>query len=137
MPKAGGGYIYLREAYGDKVAFLNGWSSFLVSVSGSNVSLAIAWVTLIAGLIPLSALGIKILAALVIIGLSVVNILGVKVGSFIQNILIVAKLIPILIIILLDFSMEEQRFMDQLVTSSSSSDVSLFTIAAFAIMALL
>lgn len=41
MPKAGGGYIYLREAYGDKVAFLNGWSSFLVSVSGSNVSLAI------------------------------------------------------------------------------------------------
>lgn len=65
------------------------------------------------------------------------NILGVKVGSFIQNILIVAKLIPILIIILLDFSMEEQRFMDQLVTSSSSSDVSLFTIAAFAIMALL
>lgn len=101
------------------------------------MSLAIAWVTLIAGLIPLSALGIKILAALVIIGLSVENILGVKVGSFIQNILIVAKLIPILIIILLDFSMEEQRFMDQLVTSSSSSDVSLFTIAAFAIMALL
>ena len=42
MPKAGGGYVYLREAYGERVAFMSGCSNFILGSSGSIAALAVA-----------------------------------------------------------------------------------------------
>src|SRR5437016_10829368 len=39
FPQAGGQYVYLREAYGDFVAFLYGWMIFTVSVAGTIAAL--------------------------------------------------------------------------------------------------
>ena len=54
MPKAGGGYVYLREAYGERVAFMSGFSNFILGSSGSIAALAVAFPEAIASLVPLS-----------------------------------------------------------------------------------
>src|ERR671910_2155330 len=43
LPFAGGDYIYIREAYGRLMAFLSGWSSFLVTFSGAIAFLAVGF----------------------------------------------------------------------------------------------
>ncbi|HQF98848.1 MAG TPA: amino acid permease, partial [Candidatus Aminicenantes bacterium] len=43
MPEAGGVYVYLREAYGSAVAFLFGWTLFLVIDTGAIATLAVAF----------------------------------------------------------------------------------------------
>ena len=98
MPRSGGMYVYLREAYGPLVAFLQGWTSFWVSASGSISALAVGLALYFSTFYPLSGFAIKIFAVVVIIFLTVINCLGVKLGSIIQNIFMMGKLIPILLI---------------------------------------
>src|SRR5206468_8796675 len=43
MPRAGGVYIFLREAYGSSIAFLYGWTLFLVIQTGTIAAVAIAF----------------------------------------------------------------------------------------------
>src|SRR5262245_10465076 len=43
LPRAGGPYVYLREAYGSLPAFLFGWTEFLVVRTGSSAALAAAF----------------------------------------------------------------------------------------------
>lgn len=105
MPRSGGGYIYLREAYGPLVAFLSGWTGFLVSASGSISALAVGLATYFSAFYPLSPWGIKIFAIAVIIILTVINCMGVKLGSIVQNIFMLGKLIPILLITVLGLIM--------------------------------
>jgi APA family basic amino acid/polyamine antiporter len=42
FPDSGGQYVYLREAYGDLVAFLYGWMLFTIANAGSIAALAVA-----------------------------------------------------------------------------------------------
>jgi APA family basic amino acid/polyamine antiporter len=44
-PEAGGGYVYLREAYGSAVAFMYGWMAFLVMDPGLTAALAVGLAT--------------------------------------------------------------------------------------------
>lgn len=100
MPRAGGAYVYLSEAYGPIVGFLSGWTSFFVGASGSIAALAVAFATYFSALVPLSALAIKLLAAGVIVFLTVINALGVRLGGKVQNFFMVAKLLPIVVLII-------------------------------------
>src|SRR4029077_21241729 len=43
MPRAGGGYVFLREAYGRSIGFLYGWTLFLVIQTGTIAAVAIAF----------------------------------------------------------------------------------------------
>lgn len=86
MPKAGGGYVYLREAYGERVAFMSGFSNFILGSSGSNAALAVAFSTSIASMVPgsffaESGLTQKGLAIGMIVLLTVVNIFGIKLAA--------------------------------------------------------
>lgn len=105
MPRSGGAYIYLREAFGPLVGFLSGWTGFWVSCSGSISALAVGFATYFSKVFPMSAWGIKTLAIVVIIFLTIINIVGVKFGSWVQNIFMIAKLIPIILIVVLGFFM--------------------------------
>ena len=42
MPKAGGQYVFLREAYGQLPGFLFGWIAFVAYISGTNAAIAVA-----------------------------------------------------------------------------------------------
>ncbi|HAX02381.1 MAG: hypothetical protein A2Y45_03710 [Tenericutes bacterium GWC2_34_14] len=101
FPETGGYYVYLRKAYGKGVAFLSGVMNFVLSSSGSIALLALVFVEIFSYMIPLSTLWIKVIAALIIILLTIINVLGVKMGALIQKIFFIAKLIPLLGIIIL------------------------------------
>ena len=61
-PEAGGGYVYLREAYGPRLAFLYGWKSFLVMDPGLTAALGIGLASYAGYIVHLSPLGTKLVA---------------------------------------------------------------------------
>lgn len=80
-PEAGGGYVYLREAYGPAVAFMYGWMAFLVMDPGLTAALAVGLATYAGYGLKLSPLGIKIVAIATIIVVALINIRGVRLGA--------------------------------------------------------
>src|SRR5215475_9993783 len=52
MPRAGGQYVFLREAYGPSIGFLFGWALFLVIQSGTIAAVAVAFANFTGVLIP-------------------------------------------------------------------------------------
>jgi basic amino acid/polyamine antiporter, APA family len=99
MPEAGGIYVYLREAYGKLFAFLYGWGSLLVIDAGSAATLAAAFGIYASAFFPLTSIEQKVLGAVVIGILTLVNILGVRKGTAVQTIFTIAKLGGLAIII--------------------------------------
>ncbi len=99
MPEAGGIYVYLREAYGKLFAFLYGWGSLLVIDAGSAATLAVAFGIYASAFFPLTPIDQKLLGAVVIAVLTLINILGVRKGTAVQTIFTIAKLGGLAIII--------------------------------------
>lgn len=81
-PQAGGGYVYLREAYGPQVAFLYGWKSMLVLDPGIVAALAMGMASYVAYMVPLGATGMKALAIAAVLVLAGVNMYGVRLGAW-------------------------------------------------------
>ncbi len=137
MPKAGGGYVYLREAFGERIAYMSGISGFVLGSSGSIAALAIAFPNLLSSLIPIPAIWSKVIAIVLIIGLSLANILGIRLGSRIQNIFMVAKLIPILVILFAGLFLGAQQPNLSLIPANQPSFGQLASMIAFAVVATL
>ena len=135
MPKAGGGYVYLREAFGERIAYMSGISGFVLGSSGSIAALAIAFPNLLSSLIPIPAIWSKVIAIVLIIGLSLANILGIRLGSRIQNIFMVAKLIPILVILFAGLFLGAQQPNLSLIPANQPSFGQLASMIAFAVVA--
>ncbi len=92
FPQAGGAYVYLREAYGPWVAFLFGWTLFLVVDTGSMATLAVAFSSLyLPYFFDLSPATEKALAVAMIVALVTVNYVGVRWGANVQNGLTIIK----------------------------------------------
>lgn len=91
-PEAGGGYVYLREAYGPRVAFLYGWLSLLVTDPGITAALAMGLATYAGSFLSLSTLGQKGIAIGAILGMACVNVLGVGLGAGLVRGLTIGKL---------------------------------------------
>ena len=94
-PHAGGGYIYLRDAYGPLPGFLYGWTELLVINSGGIAAVSVTFATYTVSLAALPARATAPLAIAAIALLSGVNYLGIKPGSIAQNILTVLKLLAL------------------------------------------
>ena len=118
LPYSGGDYIYLREAYGSLTGFLSGWSSFLVTFSGSIALLAVVFTAFLSFFFPalsedrflfsqdLLGFSFRLSAAqcfsiLTVLLLSSIHYIGVAMGAFLQNILTVLKIGALAAIILL------------------------------------
>jgi APA family basic amino acid/polyamine antiporter len=91
-PVAGGGYVYLRDAYGRLPAFLYAWTLLLVIATGAIAAVAVTFAGYMAALLNFGAAAQLPLAVGAIVLLSAVNYLGVKPGTITQNILTVLKL---------------------------------------------
>src|SRR6266852_3390928 len=98
FPESGGQYVYLREAYGDLVAFLYGWMLFAVANGGTIAALSVASAAYTGQVFPivsqehvvLSLVGITITRAhvfglLLIAILTCVNVMGLRWGALLQN----------------------------------------------------
>jgi len=96
MPKAGGMYNFLREAYGPLLAFLFGWTLFLVIDSGAIATLTVAFASnYLPYFVKISPFGQKLVAAAFILFLVVVNYVGVRWGANLQNFLTVIKFVAL------------------------------------------
>ena len=92
FPEAGGGYVYLREAYGRAIAFLYGWKCLLVMDPGIIAALAVGLSSYVGYLIPMGTVAGKALSVAVIMILALVNIVGLRVGARLLRLLVVLKL---------------------------------------------
>ncbi len=122
MPKAGGQYIFLREGLSPAAGFLFGWTLFTVIQTGTIAAVAVAFARFTGVLLPaVSAevflplgafampggeiqLGLsvqRIVAILMIVALTLINIRGVKLGAAIQTVFAVAKIGGLAALILL------------------------------------
>lgn len=115
MPKAGGQYIYLREALGPIWGFLYGWTLFLVIQTGTIAAVGVAFGKFLGVFFPrVSAtnwilhvgsgnIGLNtanLAAILIITALTVLNTLGVKLGAAVQNVFTSAKVMALLAVVL-------------------------------------
>jgi APA family basic amino acid/polyamine antiporter len=96
MPRAGGVYVYLTEAFGGLVGFLYGWAYFLVVNTGSLAALSIAFATYLGYFVPLGPSAIKLVAVAGIVILTVINVVGVKAGGLFSDVFTALKLVGIL-----------------------------------------
>jgi APA family basic amino acid/polyamine antiporter len=91
IPKAGGPYVYLREAYGPLTAFLWGWTEFWVVRTGSLGALACASAIYLNEVIPMSVTGQELVAIGIVLGLSAINYFSTTQGAWVQNVTAVCK----------------------------------------------
>ncbi|MGO5065277.1 MULTISPECIES: APC family permease [unclassified Clostridium] len=120
IPKTGGIFVYIKELYGEKFAFLLGWVQSIIYIPGSAAALAIVLSTQVTSFIPLTANEQKVLAITFIIFIMILNIISTKLVSKMQGIITIAKLIPIIAIILLGFIKGTAKGLTLNVTSSST-----------------
>jgi amino acid transporter len=101
MPGAGGQYTFLREAWGQPIAFLFAWCYFLVINTGTMSALGVAFTMGVESLLAVklgkpAALGC---AAGMILLLAAVNSVGVRWGALLQNVTTFAKIGSLLMIV--------------------------------------
>jgi len=118
FPKAGGQYVYLKEAYSPLVGFLYGWSFFAVIQTGTIAAVGVAFSKFTAYLWPavnedivLFNLGsitvspAQVLAIIIIFLLTYINTRGVKSGKIIQTSFTMTKLLSLFGLIIFGFIM--------------------------------
>src|SRR5208283_3241440 len=117
FPDSGGQYIYLREAYGDLVAFLYGWMLFAVANGGTIAALSVASAAYMGNIIPaisqehviFSLAGMPFTRAhavglgLIVI-LTYVNVVGLRWGALIQNVSTWTKFAAMAVFVVLGFA---------------------------------
>jgi APA family basic amino acid/polyamine antiporter len=103
MPRAGGQYVFLREAYGRPIGFLFGWALFLVIQTGTIAAVAVAFANFTGVLVPwvsgdhyliapralggyaISLSTQQLVAVVMVLVLTATNTRGLKIGKIIQN----------------------------------------------------
>lgn len=123
MPRAGGQYVFLREAYGPIWAFLYGWTLFLVIQTGFIAAVGVAFAKYLGVFIPafsennmIVSVGAytvnsaQVVAIVSIIALTVINIFGVRLGAIVQNIFTISKLAALALLIGLSLAIGNGSF---------------------------
>jgi amino acid transporter len=98
MPQSGGQYVYIRRAFGDLWAFLNGWSALLAGKSAAVAAVAVAFGTFLQLAAP-NPLGPPLYAVLLIAALTAANLAGVRQASLVQNASTVLKVLGLAAVI--------------------------------------
>jgi APA family basic amino acid/polyamine antiporter len=117
FPDSGGQYIYLREAYGDLVAFLYGWMLFAVANGGSIAALSVAAAAYMGNILPaisqthviFSVAGIvftraHLVGLILIVILTYVNVFGLRWGALLQNVSTWTKFTAMAVFVVLGFA---------------------------------
>ena len=128
ITEAGGQYVFFRILYSDLVAFLYGWTTFIVFQTGSIATIAVAFakyfgyfvdlphlspaleawkLPLIGDITPFADIGVKLVAVGAIVVVTTVNYFGVQFGGLTQNVFTTLKVLAIGGIIILAFLIGE------------------------------
>src|SRR5438128_32692 len=120
MPKAGGQYVYLREAFSPMWGFLYGWTLFLVIQTGTIAAVAVGFARYLGVLVPsvgedkylitpkhitsgyaISLSTAQLVGVLLIVLLTFMNTRGLKLGKIVQNVFTITKTGSLIALILL------------------------------------
>ena len=99
MPKVGGGYAYLREAFGPLPGFLYGWALLLIMATGAAAAVAMTFATYLQALTGFAPSFIPAIAASALLLLSALNMAGVRPAAWTLNVLTVLKLAALVTLI--------------------------------------
>jgi len=129
LPQAGGEYVYMHRAYGPAMGFLYGWTQFVVAKSGSIATIAAGFLLYLAYFFPglkevlweapvglaghvvrLQLTDGQVGAALLVLLLSGLNILGVRRSGRTQTLFTAAKLLVLFVIIVLGLALGHGSF---------------------------
>ena len=99
-PRAGGGYVYLRDAFGRLPAFLYGWTLLLVIATGATAAVAVTFARYAIPLLGLAPGAERPLAVGAIVLLAALNYVGVRPAAFTQNAFTLLKLAALALVIL-------------------------------------
>src|SRR6266550_64284 len=91
-PRAGGGYVYLRETFGPLSAFLYGWTLVLIIATGAMAAVAVTFADYTLALVGLPHRFSMPLAVAAIVFLAGINYVGVRPAAITQNIFTILKL---------------------------------------------
>jgi APA family basic amino acid/polyamine antiporter len=136
FPKAGGIYVFLKEAYGGWLGFLYGWAYLLIITSGSIAVLSLAFTYYLSFFIPMGETAKIVTSIIVIITVTVLNVFRAKFGEIFSNIFTGLKLLGILIIIGcgIIFGSTDLSFTDFRLGIGSSTSISGFGVALVGVL---
>ena len=120
-PRAGGEYVYLKEAFGPVAGFLTGWTSFVAGFSGAIAAAAVGlagylgrfipaagdtapWVRTELGPLTFAVSPQSVIALTAIAGLTMVHIVGIGPGRIVQNVLAGLKVLVLVVFVAFGFS---------------------------------
>jgi basic amino acid/polyamine antiporter, APA family len=118
FPDSGGQYVYLREAFGDLIAFLYGWMLFAVANGGTIAALSVASAAYLGAIFPaisqahviFAAAGVTltrvhVVALISIVVVTWINVIGLRKGAILQNVATWAKFVAMGAFVLLGFAL--------------------------------
>jgi amino acid transporter len=102
LPRTGGVYVYLREAYGDATAFAYGWIYVLVTTPATIAALATVFSEFLLNLLrlPSDVLTVQAIGIVALLTLTFANVLGARVGAAVSEVTTVVKVAALAAIIL-------------------------------------
>ncbi len=122
FPRAGGQYVYLKEAYNPLIAFLYGWGFFAIIQTGTIAAVGVAFSKFLAYLVPavsedhvllelnfFKVSPAQVVSILVLVLLTFINTRGVRGGKVIQSILTSTKLLSLFGLIIFGFVMMDSE----------------------------
>jgi len=98
VPKVGGPFAFVSEAFDDFFGYLTGWSMWIAELISLPV-FAIAFVRYLEYLLPLTTPGEILVKGFFLFGLTAINIIGVKLAGRVNDALTIIKLLPLLLLV--------------------------------------
>lgn len=119
-PKAGGIYVYLKEAYGKLPAFLYGWVTLLVVNTGSLAALGLIFAKYLTFYVPLTEAAQVWVAISTISGLTILNIFGINTSQWIISVFTTTKLLALMVVVVLASMLRDQTSHEHVWTLSEN-----------------
>jgi amino acid transporter len=137
LPQTGGVYVYLREGFGRLPAFLFGWSELVIIRASARGAIATVFAEYLLRLLQINdADAVHYVAAIAIIVVAVLNILGVQFGALVQNLTTVAKYSALIVLVAAAFLIggNHPAPVTTVAADSGGTSVALFGLAFISIL---
>lgn len=128
-PHAGGDYFYFQRAFGGWLAFLFAWARLVVIQTGSITLLAFVFGDYASEIWSLGSYSSSIYAALAILGLTGLNVAGVRQGKQVQRGLTIATIVGLIVIVIAGFFLIPESATEGVASSSSDGGTGSFGMA--------
>ncbi|RYU97204.1 APC family permease [Emticicia agri] len=134
--KVGGFYVFIKEAFGELPAFLYGWSMLVVINTGSLAALSLVFTSYLGVFIEISENVQVIIAVFTIVALTIMNIVGVKLGSIFASIFTSTKLLGIFIVVVIGilFGVNEEIHLNNFNLPENTNNLSLISAFGLALI---